>query len=72
MVLESDKPKRFFYHFRKMDGRMSVHFADACTPCEDVVCKVPCETKRNKRQPRLVMRGFARKVTVRDGVATIE
>jgi hypothetical protein len=49
----------FFYHFRKCDKRMSVHFRDQCYPCQDVICNVPCATKRNKRQPYLVMRGKA-------------
>lgn len=38
---------------------MSVHFRGRCMPCQNVVCTVPCETKRNKRQPLLVMQGLA-------------
>lgn len=63
---------RFFYHYRKCDGRMSVHFRNTCMPCQDVKCMVPCETKRNKRQPFLVMQGFCKSVKVEDGVAVIE
>lgn len=55
---------RFFFHYRKCDGRMSVHFRGSCTPCDDVVCRPKCETKRNKRQPYLVMQGFATGITV--------
>lgn len=54
--------RRFFYHYRKCDGQMSVHFQGICYPCHDVDCQVPCETKRNKRQPYLVMRGYASKI----------
>ena len=63
--------RRFFYHFRKCDKRMSVHFKTQCIPVENVVCAVPCETKRNKRQPLLVMRGFATTVEVRNDTAYI-
>ncbi len=64
--------RRFFYHYRKCDKRMSVHFKNQCIPVMDVVCKVPCETHRNKRQPFLVMRGFASSVRVEGGKAIIE
>lgn len=58
------KPKRFFYHFRKCDRLMSVHFEGVCYPVSNVECRVPCETKWNKRQPYLVMRGWARSVRI--------
>jgi hypothetical protein len=51
--------RRFFYHYRKCDGQMSVHFKGRCIPCKNVECAVACETKRNKRQPYLVMQGWA-------------
>jgi len=54
--------RRFFYHYRKCDGQMSVHFKGQCIPCKNVECTVPCETKRNKRQPYLVMQGWATKI----------
>lgn len=56
------RPKRFFYHYRRCDKIMSVHFEGVCYPVQHVRCQVPCETKFNNRQPYLVMRGFARKV----------
>jgi hypothetical protein len=43
--------RRFFYHYRKCDGQMSVHFQGQCVPC-----------KGNKRQPFLVMQGWATKI----------
>ncbi len=66
------KPKRFFYHFRKCDRRMSVHFNGACIPVNNIVCMVPCESKWNKRQPYLVMRGFAKTVEVNNCTAIIK
>jgi len=62
---------RFFYHFFKQKGKMSVHFRNSCTIVNDVICEVPCETKWNKTQPKLVMRGFATKVEIIDNKAYI-
>jgi hypothetical protein len=65
------KKYRFFYHYFKQKKRMSIHFRGACTVVDNVVCKVPCETKWNKTQPNLVMRGYASAVSIEDGIATI-
>jgi hypothetical protein len=43
---------------------MSVHYKNQCIPCDDVICNVPCETKRNKIQPFLVLQGFAKEVKI--------
>ncbi len=61
---------RFFYHYRKCDGKMSVHFKGRCIPCFDVDCQVPAKTKRNKRQPYLVMQGYASNVKLVGGMRT--
>jgi len=54
--------RRFFFHYNKRTKLMTLHFMAKCMPCKNLVCRVPCETHRNKRQPLLVMRGFAHKV----------
>lgn len=59
------RARRFFYHFRKVDRHMTIHFNGACLRVWDVECRVPCETKRNKRQPFLVLQGMAKRVTLR-------
>jgi hypothetical protein len=66
-----NKKYRFFYHYYKQKKKMSVHFKNSCTIVDDVVCKVPCETKWNKTQPQLVMRGFASNIEVKNNVAYI-
>lgn len=66
------KKYRFFYHFYKQKGKMSIHFRDTCQVVDNVICKAECETKWNKTQPRLVMRGFANNVIIKNGVAYIE
>lgn len=62
---------RFFYHFRRATGGMTVHFKGSCLPCENVKCMVPCETKRRNKQPKLVMQGFCKEVVLNNGIATI-
>lgn len=51
---------------------MTVHFKGQCIPCVDVVCKVPCETKRNKRQPLLVIQGKCGRVVLEGNTCIIE
>lgn len=65
------KQYRFFYHFYKQKGKMSIHFRNSCTVVKDVVCNVPCETKWKNTQPRLVMQGFAQQVTIENDVAIV-
>lgn len=62
---------RFFYHYYKQKGKMSIHFRGACMVADNIECRVPCETKWNDRQPNLVMRGFASDVTIKNGTAII-
>jgi hypothetical protein len=65
------KKYRFYFHWRKCHDRMSVHYRGQCLDAKDVVCKAKCSSKHNKRQPRLVMQGWASKVKVVDDVAYI-
>lgn len=62
---------RFFYHFHKQKKCMTVHFKKQCISVNDIICRVPCNTKWNKRQPYLVMQGFCEEVKVSGGVAYI-
>lgn len=62
---------RFFYHYYKAKGKMSVHWKNTCYVVDKVVCQVPCETKWKVRQPRLVMQGFCSGLDIRNGIATI-
>jgi hypothetical protein len=65
------KTYRFFYHYFKQKGKMSVHFRNTCTVVDDIKCVVPCETKWNKRQPYLVMQGHANEVVIKNNIAYI-
>lgn len=51
---------------------MSIHFRNKCMRADDVICNVPIETKWNKTQPNLVMRGFASSVEIIDNVCYIK
>lgn len=42
------KQYRFFFHYRRSTGGMTVHFKNKCYACKNVICNVPCETKYNK------------------------
>jgi hypothetical protein len=65
------KKYRFFYHYYKQKKKMSIHFRNSCTVVDDVVCKVPCETKWKPTQPNLVMQGFAKEVKIENNKAYI-
>ena len=58
------KEYRFFYHYNRHNDGMTVHFRGRCIPCRDVTCLRDTMTKRNKRQPRLVVQGWAKEVLV--------
>jgi hypothetical protein len=64
--------RRFFFHYNKHTGFMTVHYRGVCIPVKDVKCLVPVETKYNKTQPRLVLRGWAEAVTVHEQLAVIQ
>lgn len=66
------KKYRFFYHYFKAKGKMSIHFRDKCAVVDNVICNVPCETKWKNRQPRLVMQGFCKEVEIKNGIAYIK
>lgn len=65
------KKYRFFYHYYKQKGKMSIHFKKSCTVVDDVICQVPCETKWKNTQPRLIMQGFAHNVEILENKAYI-
>lgn len=62
---------RFFFHYRKSTGGMTVHFRGKCYSCKNVICEANCETKYNKEQPRLVLQGWADEITIKDDTIII-
>lgn len=65
------KKYRFFYHYYRQYNCLSIHFKGKCYRVEDIKCNVPTESKWNKRQPHLTMRGWAEEVKIEDGVAEV-
>jgi len=51
---------------------MSIHYRNKCLQADNVICSTPIETKWNKTQPNLVMRGFAESVEIIDGICYID
>jgi hypothetical protein len=58
------KKTRFFFHYNKFTGKMTVHYKGECILANDIDCQVPCETKWNKIQPHLVMRGWCTEIKI--------
>jgi hypothetical protein len=61
----------FWFHYRRSCDRLSVHHSGKCYDVKTVDCCVPCRTKRNNRQPRLVMHGKCFEVLINNDIATI-
>lgn len=66
------RPKRraFFFHYNKPasqsagEPRLSIHYRGACIVVKGVECMVPVASKNRRTQPRCVMAGKARAITV--------
>lgn len=67
----SKKTYRFFYHYYKQKKAMSVHFRGVCHVVKNVVCQASCETHYNRRQPHLIMRGYATSIDLKGDTAII-
>lgn len=65
------KQYRFFYHFRRAENAMTIHFQGRCLLAKDITCGVKTETKWNKQQPYLVIQGFASNVEIINNKAYI-
>jgi hypothetical protein len=67
------KKYRFFYHYNKIKKCMTVHFRGQCILATNkLICEAVTESKKNKRQPYLVMQGFAKDVlSNRNGTVVI-
>lgn len=71
------KKYRFFLHYNKPASKSlkrpvwSVHFRNKCHIVDGINCSEKTESKINKRQPYVVMQGFAKDVKVENGCAII-
>ena len=69
--VKKEKEYRFFFHYYKRYKCLSIHFKSKCYRANDVICKVPINTKWNKTQPNLVMQGFAKQIIIDKDICTI-
>ena len=65
------KKYRFFYHYNKKEGKLTVHYKKQCHFVDNLICKVPTDSKWNKIQPYLVIQGYATEVKVLNNIAYI-
>jgi hypothetical protein len=69
-VKTDTKPRRFFFHYNKpanlahRSPKLSIHWLGSCRIVDKIECQVPTESKINKRQPKVVMQGFANHITI--------
>lgn len=67
----------FYFHFNKPatqragKPQISVHYADTCYIVDNVICNVPAKGRLSKRQPRFVMAGKLKDLTIKDNIAII-
>ena len=67
----------FFFHYNKpasvqaRSNRLSVHYRKVCHVVESIDCRVPVKTKNRNSQPRCVMTGKAKDLTIVNGIAII-
>jgi len=69
--MSKTKTYRFFYHYNKKEGKLTIHYRKKCIIADDIICKVPTNSKWNKTQPYLVMQGLASSVEIIDNKAFI-
>lgn len=69
--------RRFFFHYNKLMSSkrgvpyLTIHWKNKCIPVRAIKCLVPTETKENKTQPRIVLRGWAESITITNEIAEI-
>lgn len=62
---------RIFYHYYRQYNCLSVHYRGKCHRVKDTVCNIPTETKWNKTQPNLVVRGWVKSLEIKGDIAYI-
>lgn len=69
--------RAFWFHYNKpaslaaRSPRLTIHHEGQCKVVVGLECRVPVRTRLRAKQPRCVMAGKARSVTISHGFATI-
>lgn len=67
----------FWFHYNKPASKkaghpkMSVHFKKTCHIVDGVIVSVPTWSSNRKTQPRLVIKGQAKKIQIENNIARI-
>lgn len=67
----------FWYHYNKPASlkskkpKLTLHFSKACHIVESIVCDVKTFTHLRKDQPRIVVKGHANKIEIKNNTAYI-
>lgn len=62
---------RFFYHYHKVRGDLTVHYRGKCYSVRDLYCMSPTESKWSTKQPKLVMQGWAVMLVIENDKAVL-
>lgn len=74
---EHQKKRIVWFHYNKPYSKRfkvdkwTVHWGGACLIVDKINCYIPTFSHNRTRQPRVVMRGYAKTVQEIDGVVTI-
>lgn len=74
----NNKYYSFFFHYNKPASmaagypKLSVHYRDACHIVDGIECKVAIKSRNKKTQPRCVMSGRAKELTIEDGIVVLK
>ena len=63
---------RFFFHYRRSTGGMTVHFKGKCYPCKNGNCDRACNTKYSETQPKLVLQEWCETIIVKEDTIQIK
>ncbi len=71
------RPKSFWFHYNKPASsqakkpQITIHYDKQCHIVDNVICEVPTAGRIRNSQPRWVVAGKTKGITIKDGVATI-
>ena len=57
--------------YNKPNNKITVHYKGSCLLTENIEVQVPCNSKWNKQQPKLVIQGFCKNIIIEDKLIKI-
>ncbi len=71
------KLKSFWFHYNKPASQqakkpqITIHYNQQCIIVDNLICEVPIVGRLRKSQPRWVVAGKTKGITIKNGIATI-